>query len=210
MNKDVEIIKIFDYEIIKCKIPNILYNNYLLKQNIDRIFKSELILDQNYDNLTESSGNMHSTLYLSKNIIQSIPKINLLFNYLRFLILKNFYNVTNIKNFLECKQFVYNGIWMNKMYKNSSVKSHKHSNMVDGTAIFYYEVPLHGSSSYIIFDNNSEKMNSMEAKTGDVIIQSSKVIHGVTEHLSDYPRISIIMDFSIKEKIKNLKNIKYY
>jgi hypothetical protein len=76
------------------------------------------------------------------------------------------------------------------MFKGSSVEPHTHS--FNGfVAVYYLHIPEHSGQLVI----NGEQLY---CKTQDLVIHHSDVIHSVSEHLSDEPRISLIFEATLK------------
>jgi hypothetical protein len=198
--------KIFDYEIIKDKVPLQLYENEELSQGIIEIFKSKFILEEGTHS-PEKNNEGYSTCGLGNHFVTDLKNINPLINYISDIIMKNFYNYAHIP---RDKKIFYTRMWINKIHKNCSGKIHTHEGHNDGTAIFYYKVPENGSkliiSKYkkdidqIEQTNENNVFEYIDVKTGDLIIHKRDVPHGVSEHLNTEPRICFVLDFMIQKK----------
>lgn len=194
-------LKIFNYDIVKHKVPIHLYNDSLLKEDIINIFSKKEILEHG-GNSKEVIGKAHSTCGFGNHYVTNLKNINPLVNYISKIILKKFYD--NIKN----GKIIYYRIWMNKIYKNCSGKCHTHDEYEgnhDGTAIFYFNVPENGSKLIILKDNIQSSVTKehkdishyIEVKSGDLIIHSKNLPHAFSKHMNDDPRICFVFDFGI-------------
>jgi hypothetical protein len=78
------------------------------------------------------------------------------------------------------------------MLKGSWVEPHTH--VFNGfVAVYYLYVPE--NSGQLVINGKG-----LSCKTQDLVIHHSDVIHSVSEHLSDEPRISLIFEAILEEK----------
>jgi hypothetical protein len=204
----IEKIKIFNYEIIKCKIPKKFYDKKSLKESITSLFNSEIVLTRGNET-PEQTGKAHSTVKLGSQCVENLSDVNPLIDYISASILKGFYGD------FDCnKKILYNRMWINKMYKNCAVRCHQHhGDCNDGSAIFYYNVAQNGSKLIILKDNIDCEVKKCHKKishyitveTGDLIIHKKDVPHAVSKHMNDIPRICFVFDFFSKTNNENLK-----
>lgn len=98
--------------------------------------------------------------------------------------------------------------WANKMFKGSSVLPHTHdvipgttdryTNSSRGVAIFYQQLPV--DSSDLVFIQDGEKIYG-NVSEGELVFHSKDILHAVTEHQSDIPRICLVFEFVYLEKV---------
>jgi hypothetical protein len=109
------------------------------------------------------------------------------------------------------KKIIISHIWANMNGKDSGTKIHRHGNGLAGVCIFYISVPDSGSGNLVIVNEKSSnsdiKINKMLAEyseqdkiyipvcTGDVILHSERVYHGITQYKGDIPRIVVVFDY---------------
>ena len=205
MNSNTEQLQIFDFEIIKHKIPKNLYKNDLFEKSIKNIIE----LSKDFSPI-ESCGKAFSTCNrtLEWNL-SNLKNYESLFDYISQIIVKNYYNN-------KVKKILYKRIWVNIMFKECHVKCHVHDGESEGTAIFYYDVPENGSQLLIMKEDIGLKEVTEEYKditeyvkveSGDLIIHPNNVPHAVSKHMNSNPRICVVFDF-ISTKQEEL--IQYY
>ena len=93
--------------------------------------------------------------------------------------------------------------WANKMFLGSKVTPHTHdvvpgtternTNNARGVAIFYLQLPEQSSDLVFIQDEDTIYAN---AKEGELIFHTKDILHSVTEHESDIPRICLVFEFT--------------
>ena len=203
---EVETLKIFDFNILKCKIPKYFYDSKSLKESIDKTFMYD-----DWEPVFQQVGKAYSTsTYGGIKSVTNLNDVDALIDVISFTILKNFYKGNAITD-----KITFNRMWMNKMFKGCQGKCHSHFYGVDGgSAVFYYDVPTNGSKLIILkekIDGVVEKKHDKIAhyipvETGDLIIHHSSVFHAVSEHMSDSCRICFVFDF---EKIQNSADLKF-
>jgi hypothetical protein len=129
------------------------------------------------------------------------------------------------KKILECKVLfgkenadfiLLRDFWINEVFKGCSGKIHAHGTQYDAkensVAIFYYKVPKNSSHFVIIEDDafDREKLeveeysfhekSNIKVNEGDLIVHSSDLLHGVSEHQSDESRICFVFNFKFANK----------
>lgn len=196
----IEKLKIFNYEILKHKIPPHLYGDVLLNDSVNRIFTKKEIINEKCE-VPEKIGKGYSTIRFGNHYVTSLKNISPLLNYISKFILDNYYKEKDAN-----KKILFTRMWLNKIYKNCSGKCHVHGtkNYSAGTAIFYFNAPQNGSKLIILKENiGDEKVTKthknithyIEVKSGDLIVHTQDAPHAVSEHLSDEPRICLVLDF---------------
>ena len=192
-----EIINVFNYNIIKHKVPLYLYNKKSLREDVDGIFESEYIQKNGFQS-SERIGKAYSTCGLGIEHITNLSDIKPLLNHISLFILNNFYKEKELNS-----KILYTRMWSNKMYKGCEGTCHTHNGDNDGTAIFYFNVPKNGSKLILFKYDIGKSLNSdfkhisysLKVNTGDLIIHGKNVPHSVSKHMNDEPRICFIFDF---------------
>lgn len=206
----IEKLKIFNYEILKHKIPSHLYEDALLSDSVNKIFtKKEIInkISRSSERVPEQVGKGDSTVGFGIHHVTSLKNISPLLNYISKFILDNYYKEKNAN-----KKILFTRMWLNKIYRNCSGKCHVHGakNCISGTAIFYFNAPKNSSKLIILKENiGDEKVTKIhknithyiEVENGDLIIHAQDVPHAVSKHLSDEPRICLVLDFMLENKL---------
>jgi len=195
---EYEKISVFEYFILKHKVPSYLYDSKLLKKDIDKLFDNEFILRMG-NNSPEKYGEGFSTCGLDNNLITSLTNIDVLLQYINTFIVQNFYKS------IESKKIFYTRIWSNKIYKNCSGKCHSHGGDIDGTGIFYYNAPIDSSKLIVlrnkidglVLEDHKNISYNIVVQTGDLIIHEKNVPHAISKHLSDDPRICFVFDYKL-------------
>lgn len=204
----IEHLKIFDYNIVKCKIPKKIYNKKSFKKSINQTFEALECIDICKDT-NESIGSVTTTVGLenTNSLILRINNVEELIHYVSEVIMKSFFK----KDFYTHKVVMTN-MWMNKIYLNSKVRCHTHEkreNIKSGVAIFYLNAPKNGSKLIIlkndignnfVTDEHLDISHYLKVDSGDLIIHSSDVPHAVSTHLNIEPRICLVFDFSLEIK----------
>lgn len=220
----IENLKIFDHEIIKHKVPKHIYSSKSLQKSVDKIFENKKIINKS-QSVLQNSGKIFTTVSsrFKNNIITNLKDINPLMEYISFFILKNYFKVDS-----EDVKVIYDKMWINKNFLNSSVKSHVHEHDYRnrGTAIFYLNAPTN-SGKFIVLKGKIGNDNStgagididethkdiahyIDVETGDLIIHNNNVFHAVSKHMNSNPRISFIFDFYLENKKEtNTKKLIY-
>jgi hypothetical protein len=90
--------------------------------------------------------------------------------------------------------------WVNIMYKGSGVVIHDHLSDTDDNskkvvAILYLQAPENSAKLVTVTDNIE---TPIEVATGDFLIHDVEMLHYVSEHKSDIPRICIATEFLFK------------
>jgi hypothetical protein len=107
--------------------------------------------------------------------------------------------------------------WMNVMYKGSFGNCHTHSDINEPdtrnkvVAIFYLSAPK-DSADLLVLENTrqycergispfsvpQDEMAAVSVSTGDLIVHKVDLPHAVSEHLSNDPRLCLVMEFRIE------------
>lgn len=207
-------LNIFDYELVVHQIPKNFYEDVLSNNTLDNIFNSKEIANRG-KNSPEKNGEGVSTCGLSKRYITNIKNINPLLNYISECILKTYFKLQTFEN----KKIIFTRMWMNKIYFGCSGKCHVHNSKYSnsGTAIFYSHVPENASDLIILKKDIGRKnitkihesiSHYLKVKSGDLIIHSPSVPHGVSQHNNKEPRICFVFDFHLEDD-SNQKMFKY-
>ena len=95
--------------------------------------------------------------------------------------------------------------WGNKMYKGSFGRAHYHPEYAKIICIFYYVVPETKSANLVFIDNHKQFVTEKEvscnfkyvvaSEPGMAVFHLSSMNHVVSEHMSDQPRISIVLEW---------------
>lgn len=216
-NQKVEKLKIFDYTIIKSKIPKFLYDDDLLRDDICKHFE-KVKKSKSCVTAYETDGSAISTVVMQNKdlMLINLKNITPLINYISHIILIKFFQKNPQENLI-----IFNKMWMNMSFLNSSVNCHVHDqkHLNSGTAIFYFNVPKNGSELIILeknIGNNSVAQHHkkishyIKVMTGDLVIHSSEVPHATSKNMCNEPRICLVFDFVLKENSKKtLKTIIY-
>lgn len=106
-------------------------------------------------------------------------------------------------NFKPSK-ITFHRIWTNRTFKGYSGKTHIH-NENHGVGIFYLSVPKNSSDLVIvrnglpltnINDYDETDIAYANVTTGEFVLHKTHLMHGISEHKSEEPRICIVMDFN--------------
>jgi len=195
---NTEIISVFDYNIIKHKVPSHLYSSKILESDVDKLFNLDFIV-QNGNRSVEKFGKGYSTCDFGSDLILNLGDISPLFEYISYFIIENF-SLGSKK-----EKILYTRIWSNKIYRDCSGRCHTHGGINDGSAIFYYKCP-DNSSDLIILKNKIDGLVKDEHKniskhikveSGDLIIHDKNVPHAISKHMNDDPRICFVFDFKL-------------
>lgn len=125
--------------------------------------------------------------------------------------LKEWIRQTLLKNANHFVDFEPNDVlldnsWANIMYKGSSVTLHVHDANNSCASIMYVDCPNNGGQlGFVredIIDSNKLHLSDytdsqkfiFNNQNGDLIIYPNNLPHGVTTHMSDSPRICIVID----------------
>jgi len=209
----IEKLKVFDYEIIRHKVPIDLYNDAALMEDVNKVFAKEEVVAKG-NRSPEKVGEGYSTAGMGERYVTNLKNISPLLNYVSKLILNSYYEEKNYN-----RKILFTRMWMNKIYKNCSGKCHVHysGNDLSGTAILYFKAPKNGSKLIILKEDiGDEKVTEIhknishyiEVEDGDLIIHNQNVPHAFSKHLSDNPRTCLVLDFELKSESTrdNLKN----
>lgn len=205
-DSNTENLKIFDYEIIRSKVPKKLYNNPRLEESIHETFEKLENIDICKDT-KESIGKVTTTVGLKNTnfFISNLNDIKPLIDYISKIVLKNFFGEKFHKNNVTIIS-----MWMNKLFYNSSVRCHTHrkNEHKSAVAIFYFKVPKNGSKLIILKEDIGDKIvteehknisHYIELESGDLIIHSPDIPHAVSTHESKESRICLVFNFELKK-----------
>ena len=95
---NIEVLNIFQFKIFKYKVPQHLYNKNNLKDDVNRLFESEIVKKYGSQS-SERTGEAYSTCGLGTEHITNLSDIKPLLNHISNCILKNFYKEKNSKVF---------------------------------------------------------------------------------------------------------------
>jgi hypothetical protein len=87
--------------------------------------------------------------------------------------------------------------WVNVMYKDSFVGPHKHDKF-DGVAIYYFKVP--DNSAKLQYEIN-DVYEELEVTEGMLVLHSPTLMHKVSVHNNEEPRICVVYNFKCDQKI---------
>jgi hypothetical protein len=200
----MEIINAFNHVVYRI-IHNKDYSTLLA--SLDILFNSAKLKFRNYP-IGERVGALRSTVGIIDNeAISRLPQMEELLEYIKKCI-----QDTNPD--AGTKEIVMDRVWANRNYKNSSVRVHRHGNHLDGVCMFYIDVPDSDSGNLVVVNEvydpsiavnkktlpeyNEDDKVYISINTGDVVLHSQKVYHGVSEYKSDNPRTTIIFDYYFK------------
>jgi len=198
-------IEIFDHVIYKYESPFYLYKNKNLKEDIDKLFDSDLIKE--FGNYTpEQRGKSYSTCSFKEDeLVFHIHGIFPLIEWIGCMILDKLKKS-------QKDAIAYKRIWLNKIFMGCSVICHSHEDSdIDGVAIFYINIPTDDSGQLIILKTHIEeeisekhKSNcfSINVNSGDLIIHDADMPHAVSKHMNEEPIICLVIEF-FDPSIKN-------
>ncbi len=185
------------YQFIIWDIPIKSVQNYadFNKQLQDELDKNNI---SNAPRAIESNGNTYSVWN-----IDTIPGFT---NLLSSTNLESQLEKLNASNFTKIKR-----AWVNRMHKNSFVSIHWHDSNVK-VLIIYYNVP-DDSSDLILIDPKYKILRyensisvpedckyNLKVKEGMCVLHNGDMLHAVSEHLSEYPRDTIIIELEPANK----------
>ena len=210
----MQVEEIFDYKIVKTHCNNTeFYTNKELKKSYTRIFELPEIRDRYRGAVWDShDGEGESTEgndFLAPDIL---PGSDNLMRWIKEQCIKAVNDIWNI----PAKDIIITRSWMNRMYKGSRGKCHKHSPTeyvpVDYSmgipvlvAVFYVANTINGSSLVIVKDGvhgllpeefPEENKHSLLTMPGDLIIHEPEVYHAVSLHNAEEPRICFAFHMS--------------
>lgn len=196
----MEIIKAFNHTIYRFSSSN----NYIdLLSSLDRLFNS--VKFKLSVRPQERIGPMTSTIgVLNNEDMMKLPQMEDLREFLEQCVYS-----ANPEH--DTKKIIISHIWANMNGKDSETKIHRHGVGLEGVCIFYISVPDSDSGNLVIVNekssNSDTKINKMLAEyseqdkiyipvyTGDVILHSEKVYHGITQYKGAAPRIVVVFDY---------------
>ena len=191
----MKIEKVFDTHIVRTKCETVeWYKNLTALTSLERLFK------HHSKDAPEIVGEIKTTLS-SPIPIQMLPGLENLMVWVEQQIMNA------APYFVDFKpsgfKFDLKRTWANKMFLGSSVAPHTHdvipgtnnrnTDNTRGVAIFYLQLPEH--SSDLMFMQEEDIMYA-NAKEGELIFHSKDILHSVTEHKSNIPRICLVFEFT--------------
>jgi hypothetical protein len=191
--------------------PEHLYKNAILENSVGSMYKILTDILHLYDvNTRESVGNTLSTILFaqSKEHILNLPGFEKLRHWLEINLLELIDDIGWPPN---AKGIEFKRAWSNLMYKGSEGISHTHesysSPTTAGVAIFYFKAPKN-SSKFVIVDSkeidkkidyyDSNLCKYIDVEEGMLLVHDASIVHGVSKHNNDEPRICFIFDFYYK------------
>jgi hypothetical protein len=157
-------------------------------------------------NTSESHGGKSESSVGCKISIENIPSLQPLMVWVGAQIMNAAPYITNFNP----SSFVYTRTWVNKMYKGCSGRAHSHGQTKfdnRGVAIFYLQVPKN-SSDLVFLKGSNDKFKLVEdyfnenqeiiyanIREGELLFHDNGIMHAITEHKSDIPRICLVFDF---------------
>jgi hypothetical protein len=157
--------------------------NPALREYINRNLSDATVLERN--KVKQASGNILSTVDLinfDERWLLVSPELQPVIAWVKTQMKK----VADAEDYMHNKKIQWRRIWVNKMLNNSSVIPHVHD--FDGlVGVYYLYMPKNSAQLKI-------KDQQLKCQTGDLVIHKSNIIHSVSEHLAEEPRISIIFE----------------
>jgi len=204
----MKIQKIFDSTVIRIQCNHKeLYTEPKISKSIEEIFNYLRVeYPEKISSTAESYGGKSETSLGCISSIENISALQPLMVWIGTQIMKAAPYIANFNP----SSFVYTRTWINKMYKGCSIRSHSHGETKSdnrGVAIFYLQVP-ENSSDLVFLNGNNEKFRLVEDYynqnqeiiyanicEGELLFHDNGIIHAITEHKNDIPRICLIFDF---------------
>jgi len=180
--------KVFNTHIVRTKCENVeWYKNSTALINLERLFK------HHSKNAPQIVGEIETTV-TSPIPIQMLPGLENLMIWVKQQIMNA------APYFVDFKpsgfEFDLKRTWANKMFLGSKVTPHTHKHNTDntrGVAIFYLQLPEQSGDLVFMQEENLIYAN---AKEGELIFHSRDILHLVTEHKSDIPRICLVFEYT--------------
>ena len=196
----MEVKNVFGTYVVKARCENSeWYKNKVAVENLDRLFR------QYNKSAAEAVGDIKTTINCPIPV-PMIPGLESLVSWVeqQIMLAAPYFVDFSPSGF----KFDLQRTWANKMFKGSSVLPHthdvipgttnRHTTNSRGVAIFYQQLPT--DSSDLVFIQNDEKIYG-EVKEGDLVFHSKNILHAVTEHQSDIPRICLVFEFVYLENV---------
>lgn len=187
----VEALDVFGHRIIKCELCKSVYDSAELELSLSDFFSRSDLSDSD-NQASESEGSALSSVRVTNYIGNFIKNFEPALVNVSSSVLEHFYGPSH-----QGKELIFPRVWVNKMESGSSVGCHKHGEAgVDGAAILYYRCPS-DAGPLSIFESCEKSSNRFDirVKTGDLIIHSKHVPHGVLPYESKDPRICFVFEF---------------
>ena len=191
----MKIEKVFGTNVVRvmCEQPE-WYQNEVAVNSLERLFR------RHSKDAPEIVGKVQTSL-TSPMPVEMLPGLENLIDWVKKQIMMaapSFVNFTPTGFQFDMKR-----TWANKMYRGSQVLPHTHdvvagsqerrTNNSHGVAIFYLQMPEH--SSDLVF-MEGETVHHANVKQGELVFHTKDVLHAVTEHQSDIPRICLVFEFT--------------
>jgi len=197
--------KVFDSEILRTKCNDkSIYQNQTFLKNID------LMLGTEYRVSLQGKGKSQTSVYNKK--VFTPDKLPMDFDGADELKLWLTKRVPKALELLSDYNYdrritVYRN-WINKKYLNSCIIPHNHGSQKDFfVGVFYINYPKdsgklfftkhYDETKHHIEDYDDEDVHVVNETEGEFIIHRGDMVHGVTEHLNEDPRLSMIFEFCI-------------
>lgn len=179
------------HKVIRCTVDKSLYDSADLESSLETFF-SRPDLVSNDKQASESKGFTLSSVRITNYIGHYLRDFEPLLVNISSCILEHFYGPS-----CSSTELLFPRVWANRMEFGSSVDCHKHSEAgIDGAAVFYYRCPS-DAGPLSIFESCEDSSNRFDVrvKTGDLIIHSKHVPHGVLPYEAEDPRICFVFEF---------------
>jgi hypothetical protein len=180
---------------------NLVYQNTKLQSNIDTLLNLPLVVNRTKGGKYDSvCGTVLTSVGNEESDIVYMPGAEDLVTWITEKILETS---------PTAKSLEYKRSWVNKMFKYSQglVHAHVHPDYklppVDFVAIFYLQVPEHGSDLIFVRDGEFNTLYldytetdrvHIKCSTGDLVVHSPYAYHAVSQHNSTIPRICLVFE----------------
>lgn len=173
--------------------------------------KFQKSLDDHFS-MTEGRTDIHQVGHAESSVSLGHP-LQYADNYRTFLeIISPFIKQAgNLWGFEDSEGFDVARGWANKMYKGCKGRSHAHISSCDAVVIYYLNAPEDSANLYFtdvkiwgLLEENIPEKNKKRiiTRTGTIVIHRPDLFHAISEHLSDEPRIVIILEIEFVKKTK--------
>ena len=185
---------IFGSNVVRVQCEKEIYKNEVGLHNLERLFKNHS------GKAIEIIGKVDTSL-TSPIPIQMLPGLETLVSWVQeqaLLAAPYFIDYTPTGLEFDVKR-----TWANKMFRGSKVLPHTHDVILETgerntnnsrvVSIFYYQLPK--DSSDLVFMRDNEVVNA-DVQEGELVFHTKDILHAVTEHKSDIPRICLVFEFT--------------
>jgi uncharacterized protein (TIGR02466 family) len=202
-----------EYDVFGNKVVVAHLNNEQKVSYFNQDFKNNLMLSVKMANIKRREqgsyvphkvGHLESSTYVTaKNLLPLNQKgAEDLKQWIRQTLLDNSHHFVDF----QPKDVLLDNSWTNVMYKGSSVKLHVHDAKNSCASILYMDCPSDGGQLGFVGEDivDSQKLHLSDYadlqrfifnnQNGDLIMYPSNLAHGVTTHMSNSPRICIVID----------------